>query len=127
MSYTPTQWETGDIVTAEKLNKLENGVAAAGSGGALFVNMTEDGDASVLDKTWKEIDDALADGTPVFIMEVETIDVATQRTIHLVSGTISLPQMSLYGVTAGYRESTVEFATNSENGYPSTAEPEPSQ
>ena len=28
MSYTPTEWHTGDIVSSEKLNKLENGVAA---------------------------------------------------------------------------------------------------
>lgn len=26
MSYTPTQWNTGDIVTAEKLNKMEQGI-----------------------------------------------------------------------------------------------------
>lgn len=29
MSYTPTAWQTGDVVTAEKLNKLEEGVADA--------------------------------------------------------------------------------------------------
>lgn len=29
MSYTPTQWATGDTVTADKLNKMENGIAAA--------------------------------------------------------------------------------------------------
>lgn len=29
MSYTPTAWQTGDVVTAEKLNKLENGVTSA--------------------------------------------------------------------------------------------------
>lgn len=29
MSYTPTEWATGDVVTAEKLNKLENGVEQA--------------------------------------------------------------------------------------------------
>lgn len=34
MSYTPTVWNTGDTITAEKLNKLENGVA---SGGGIFV------------------------------------------------------------------------------------------
>jgi hypothetical protein len=28
MAYTPTNWQTGDVVTAEKLNKLEGGVAA---------------------------------------------------------------------------------------------------
>ena len=32
MAYTPTQWVTGDTVTATKLNKLEQGVANAGGG-----------------------------------------------------------------------------------------------
>ena len=26
MAYTPTEWETGDIITAEKLNNIENGI-----------------------------------------------------------------------------------------------------
>ena len=29
MAYIPTEWETGDVITAEKLNKAENGIAAA--------------------------------------------------------------------------------------------------
>lgn len=33
MSYTPTNWVTGDTVTATKMNKLEQGVANAGDGG----------------------------------------------------------------------------------------------
>lgn len=32
MAYTPTNWVTGDTVTATKLNKLEQGVANAGGG-----------------------------------------------------------------------------------------------
>ena len=32
MSYTPTTWATGDVITAEKLNNMENGIANAGSG-----------------------------------------------------------------------------------------------
>ena len=31
MSYTPTEWATGDVVTAQKLNKLENGLASVAS------------------------------------------------------------------------------------------------
>lgn len=27
MAYTPTEWKNGDVITAEKLNKLEEGVA----------------------------------------------------------------------------------------------------
>lgn len=30
MSYTPTQWNTGDTITASALNKIENGIANAG-------------------------------------------------------------------------------------------------
>ena len=29
MAYTPTEWQTGDVITAEKLNKAEEGIAAA--------------------------------------------------------------------------------------------------
>lgn len=28
MAYTPTEWETGDIITAEKLNNIEDGIVA---------------------------------------------------------------------------------------------------
>ena len=29
MAYTPTVWATGDVITAEKLNKMEQGIVAA--------------------------------------------------------------------------------------------------
>ena len=32
MAYQPTNWQCGDTITAEKLNKLEQGVANAGGG-----------------------------------------------------------------------------------------------
>ncbi len=38
MAYTPTVWETGDVITAEKLNKAEQGIASAG---AYIVEMSE--------------------------------------------------------------------------------------
>ena len=38
MSYTPTVWVTGDTVTPEKLNKIEQGIYDAGtSSSVLFV------------------------------------------------------------------------------------------
>ena len=33
MPYNPTEWASGDVVTSEKLNKIERGIAAAGGGG----------------------------------------------------------------------------------------------
>ena len=63
MSYTPTTWTTGDTVTASAMNKIENGIAGAGS--ALIVEWSPaDG---VLDKTLGEIYDAFESGTPVFL------------------------------------------------------------
>lgn len=73
MAYTPTNWECGDVVTAEKLNKLEEAVedlsiAIDGEGGGsepLVVGITIEADTPsagqttyTLDKTWQEITDA---------------------------------------------------------------------
>lgn len=32
MSYTETTWQKGDVITAEKLNKLENAIELINSG-----------------------------------------------------------------------------------------------
>ena len=52
MAYTPNTWATGDTITAQKLNNMEQGIANAG--GVLIVNVSND----TLDKTWQEISDA---------------------------------------------------------------------
>ena len=41
MAYTPTTWAAGDTLTAAGLNKMEQGIAAASSGGSLVVNVTQ--------------------------------------------------------------------------------------
>lgn len=62
MAYNPTNWECGDVVTAEKLNKLEEAVedlslAIEGGGSELplTIGVTTEGSRSVMDKTWQEI------------------------------------------------------------------------
>lgn len=59
MSYTPTNWATGDVITAEKLNKLEQGVAES----VLVLTESDDG----LSKTAGEIMEALKSGSAVYI------------------------------------------------------------
>ena len=56
MAYTKNTWKTGDIVTSEKLNHIEDGIANAG--GVMVINVT----SGTLDKTWQEIYDAMAQG-----------------------------------------------------------------
>ena len=38
MSYTPTEWKTGDVITAEKLNNMESGIVA-GQNNVEFVKL----------------------------------------------------------------------------------------
>ena len=74
MAYTPTEWNTGDIVTAEKLNKLEGGiVSASGSGGSLIVNATLDQATMTvtLDKTTADLINAVNDRLSV-ILKLDT-------------------------------------------------------
>ena len=63
MAYTPTEWQSGDIVTSEKLNKIENGIASAGS--EVFMvggTYNEETGYFTMDKTWSEINEAITAG-----------------------------------------------------------------
>lgn len=74
MSYAPYTWQNGDTVTANKLNHMEQGIAAGG--GYLVVNCTSSGGALVLDQTAGDIIDSLQNGVPVFVLsdEMESSD-----------------------------------------------------
>ena len=50
MAYTPTNWSTGDTITATKLNKLENGVA--NSGGRKYPTVTVNITHKTEDHSW---------------------------------------------------------------------------
>lgn len=55
MAYSPTNWNTGDTITATKLNKLEQGVVNAGSN--VYLTGTRSGDIVDMGMT---ISDAIA-------------------------------------------------------------------
>lgn len=80
MSYTPTIWSTDDVITAEKLNNIENGIA--GAGGLFIIHAT--GVAHPLnpqtqptfDKTYAEVSSAFNSGlipTVVFSTDSATL------------------------------------------------------
>lgn len=66
MAYTPTVWETGDIITAEKLNKAENGISAASA----FVCSIEFASATeaTIDQDYDDIVAAIRAGRPVIFL-----------------------------------------------------------
>ena len=80
MSYTPTEWKSGDVITSEKLNNLEQGVASASGGGgtgggALIVSYTDrtEDETTILTltSTWKEIQTAIASGKVIYLLVAE--------------------------------------------------------
>ena len=72
MPYTPTNWAKGDIITAERLNKIEQGIQSASSGESniLVVNCNYDTtweDYLYLDQTLGNIYAAVIAGNRVVI------------------------------------------------------------
>lgn len=82
MSYTKNTWETGDLITAAKLNNMEDGIADAGSGAAIVLTM--DSGTFAFSKTWQEIHDAIAAGIPVvagFEYDGDTFEATVTQTL----------------------------------------------
>lgn len=61
MSYEKQTWATGDVITANKLNHMEDGIAG---GGAYVFRPT--GSPKVLDKTFAEIKDMIEAGVVLY-------------------------------------------------------------
>lgn len=66
MKYTPTVWETGDTITAEKLNKAECGIAAVAES-VLTVTVTYGETEMSLNKKMGDILTAITNGVVTLI------------------------------------------------------------
>ena len=73
MAYEKHTWENGELITAEKLNHMEDGIESSGGGGGnylddvMWVNITtQDGKTYSADKTWNELyEHLMTNGKPV--------------------------------------------------------------
>lgn len=82
MSYTPTNWDNGDIITAEKLNKIEQGISdisnssgGGDTGGTFVVEVVqEEGSRARLTATWNELKAAYDAGKVIFMQLTETVE-----------------------------------------------------
>lgn len=123
MSYTPNTWETGDVITAEKLNNLENRVLIAKVDQDPPYDEQAHSYRIALDKTWKEIHDAFLAGVTCL---VERSNSEYGEDYWLVCG-IDRSGDSSYMIIVSYdvaSSATYIFETDSENGYPYYDEPE---
>lgn len=72
MAYTPTEWKNGDVITAEKLNKIESGIESASSGGGIMiinavVAKNESSYIVTADKTYENVLAAYNEGKMVVV------------------------------------------------------------
>lgn len=111
MSYIPTEWKAGDTVTSQKLNKIENGLAATSGGAVLVVNAVQDNDTIRLDKTWQEITDA---GFAVLWKSLNH-----ELTVYQLYSTYYEENVEYAVVFATFfSENTVTFQSSTADGYP---------
>ena len=119
MSYEATEWSDGDIITAQKLNKLENGVVNAGSGGILVVTGSHDGNVSTLDHTFDEIYSAAQTG---IVILKDVIDEGPQWYPSIEISPFSRAYydtyFDTYTVVFSVGGNGVDFYTSSPDGYP---------
>lgn len=107
MSYTKTNWQTGDTITAEKLNHAEQGIYDnSTSGGVLVVHDVDE----TLDKTWQEIHDA----------DFAVLKITYNE--NFISTSIILGTEIDHGVYMVYfghnGEDTIAYMASSASGYP---------
>lgn len=104
MSYTPTEWKTGDIITAEKLNNIEQGIVDAG---VLVVTFsTPDPSTTTASKTYEEIVSALESGKAV-IGVTESLVLSNVTTID----NESMRGVQFFGINVGKDSSNVVHVT----------------
>lgn len=65
MSYTPTNWQTGDTITAEKLNNMEDGIEKASNPFIVTLTPTALDYSGTMDKTVGEINAAYEAGKDI--------------------------------------------------------------
>jgi len=74
MAYTKQTWQTGETITQEKLNHMEDGIADASNSIELFIVHFSSGEGSTYesDKSAEEIREAITNGkVPFGILSVE--------------------------------------------------------
>ena len=124
MAYEPTQWRSGDTITSERLNKMEQGIAGSGSGEfyALHTTRTEtptenEHDAPIVTYSSVELRE---EGLPMWLI----VDTVTNNVsgIMIYNLSIHVADLHAYGYSRSDGQGEALFV-NDETGEVSLNEP----
>ena len=103
MSYEPTNWANGDLITAEKLNKLENGVKNISDTSCAYIINPEDPTIAdlMLTKTYNEIKNATLAGITIPIITDFNNDPGTYEFYNIARISESEEGYYVYVVSSG--------------------------
>ena len=117
MAYEKQIWQCGDVVTADKLNHMEDGIANCGGGSEpLIFTATEreatteecplglGGDVNEYSHSWQEIHDALVSGKPCFHRAIEG------DSVYLYAIKSAVSQDGDFYINTSHNEYTFDFA-----------------
>ena len=113
MAYTKNTWQTGDIVTADKLNNMENGIV---SNEPLLVQDS----ANTLSETWQTIYNKMHAGGMVYVWYDEDEDgyISVSYVPVVEVGHELEVEDGYYVVAHDFIGSRLTYATDAANGYP---------
>lgn len=114
MPYEKHTWQTGETITAEKLNNLENGVES----NILIIDCIDDPDGWYLNKTYKQISNHIRNGG-LAIFKFNSSNSVVYTLVVKSCGEDS--DSSMYFILIGALTNTEQdlvFSTNNEDDYP---------
>lgn len=119
MAYEKQTWVTGEVITKEKLNHMEDGIANGGSS-YFRVNVTSANFNYTLDKTWAEIKNAVDSG--MIVMPVDADEAGTDFQYLFYIGYDDLEDVYVVSTVRflGPTPTNLEFTTSDPDGYPTT-------
>lgn len=142
MSYEPTVWAAGDVVTATKMNKIEQGISenSGGRSNGLIVDIEKDDGALVLSERFSTIADCVESGGTVYIHGTDTIEGSGEGGTSLRSGsgteidfyvpvqTLVDSESGIYGImVAVYSVGNYNFVAATREDYPTDSSGNDSQ
>lgn len=116
MSYEPTNWVNGDLITAEKLNKLENGIKNISNNSCAYIINPEDPDIAdlMLTKTYNEIKNATLAGITIPIIADSNSNPGTYQFYNIAR--ISESEEGYYVYVVSPNGGSIEFWSSDPDG-----------